>query len=428
MNTWIFQANPEEYKNVWQVLKNLQNSNFLTTWAVRKNANSMNQGDKVYLWIAGKKAGIHAIGKLASAPHVIPNSPNKLDVDLKIERLLSDEYVKRESFKKNPILSKLEIVTANQGTNFLIKDDKQIEEIAKLTGSSESTHDNLRVFGEISRFPEGTEFESRREVSMSGIHKPLQAGISGSELEGADSIVLSGGYDDQDFGDTIIYTGHGGIDDTGKQIADQELTKQNLALALSKDNGFPVRVIRGMNYQSKFSPLKGYRYDGLFLVEEYWHEDRNGFVVFRFKLVKIPQAQLPPVNLPVVLTGQNSGKPTTRQSIQGWRIIRDTKISKEIKELYDFRCQICDIRLEGPNGPYAEAAHVKPLGKPHHGPDDQDNIICLCPNHHLLFDLYAFTIADDFNLIGMQGKLNIKSGHPINPIYLLYHRQHFGKN
>jgi predicted restriction endonuclease len=39
------------------------------------------------------------------------------------------------------------------------------------------------------------------------------------------------------------------------------------------------------------------------------------------------------------------------------------------------------------------------------GPDTEDNILCLCPNHYTLFDLGAFTLADDFTLIGVQGLL-----------------------
>jgi putative restriction endonuclease len=38
-------------------------------------------------------------------------------------------------------------------------------------------------------------------------------GIHGTAKEGADSIVVSGGYvDDRDMGDVIIYTGEGGND------------------------------------------------------------------------------------------------------------------------------------------------------------------------------------------------------------------------
>jgi putative restriction endonuclease len=79
------------------------------------------------------------------------------------------------------------------------------------------------VFGHISGHPVGSRFENRAELAEAGVHRHLQAGISGSASKGADSIVLSGGYeDDQDFDDLIIYTGYGGRDpDTGRQVSDQ---------------------------------------------------------------------------------------------------------------------------------------------------------------------------------------------------------------
>ncbi len=148
----------------------------------------------------------------------------------------------------------------------------------------------MRVFGEIAGIPEGSEFENRYYLSKYGVHKPLRAGISGSQAEGADSIILSGGYeDDEDYGDVIIYTGHGGRNQvTGMQVADQQLTHQNLALVLNAQRGLPVRVIRGYNHPSEFSPTHGYRYNGLYQVERYWHEKGvSGFYVWRFRLVKI---------------------------------------------------------------------------------------------------------------------------------------------
>ena len=91
------------------------------------------------------------------------------------------------------------------------------------------------VFGHIPGYPVGSRFESRAELSESGVHRHRQAGISGSASEGADSIVLSGGYeDDLDNGDEIVYTGHGGRDqETNKQIADQNFSRWNRALAYS---------------------------------------------------------------------------------------------------------------------------------------------------------------------------------------------------
>lgn len=87
------------------------------------------------------------------------------------------------------------------------------------------------------------------------MHRPLQHGISGAGAEGADSIVVSGGYeDDEDYGDLIIYTGAGGRDPaTGAQIADQEFEVQNLALVKSEAEGLPVRVVRADSEQSVVS-------------------------------------------------------------------------------------------------------------------------------------------------------------------------------
>ena len=106
-----------------------------------------------------------------------------------------------------------------------------------------------REFGHISGIPVRTAFATRHQLSLAGIHRPTMAGISGTGSQGADSIVLSGGYeDDRDFGSLIIYTGHGGRDaNTGKQVADQTLTKGNLALAVSQIQGLPVRVTRALD-------------------------------------------------------------------------------------------------------------------------------------------------------------------------------------
>jgi putative restriction endonuclease len=97
------------------------------------------------------------------------------------------------------------------------------------------------------------------------------AGISGSGTEGADSVVLSGGYeDDEDRGEVIVYTGHGGNDpNTKRQVADQEFSRGNLALAVNRKEGLPVRVIRGAELDSPYAPERGFRYDGLYVVESY---------------------------------------------------------------------------------------------------------------------------------------------------------------
>lgn len=114
-----------------------------------------------------------------------------------------------------------------------------------------------KFFGEVPGNPVGSTFASRAALSRTRVHRPLMGGISGNGREGADSIVVSGGYiDDQDFGDELIYTGHGGNDPgTKQQIADQELDAPgNAGLARSQLDGLPVRVIRGAAGDSAYSP------------------------------------------------------------------------------------------------------------------------------------------------------------------------------
>jgi putative restriction endonuclease len=139
-------------------------------------------------------------------------------------------------------------------------------------------------------FKPGDWFANRIDLSLSGMHRPRRAGIAGTVAEGADSIVLSGAYeDDVDLGDVVWYVGHGGRDSkTGRQIADQTLDRYNLALMQSFRLGKPIRLIRGASLQNEFSPETGYRYEGLYRIET---ADRvvgkSGFWVWMFKLVQI---------------------------------------------------------------------------------------------------------------------------------------------
>jgi putative restriction endonuclease len=282
-----------------------------------------------------------------------------------------------------------------------------------------------RIFGDIEGFPVGAFFPTRGGLSATGVHRPPQAGISGSGKEGADSIVLSGGYeDDQDDGDMIIYTGHGGRDQTtGKQTSDQLLERGNLALAYSCLHGLPVRVIRGSTHRSPLAPPTGYRYDGLYRVEDYWHtKGKSGHTIWRFRLTKIATASS---RSRLIAETPESYEPAQRQPTMIVRIIRDTQQAHQVKELYDYHCQVCGIRLESSAGPYAEAAHIRPLGSPHNGPDTLENLLCLCPNHHVLFDYGGFTIDDDFTLLGIFGQLTVKAEHQISRTHLRYHRTHY---
>ena len=265
-----------------------------------------------------------------------------------------------------------------------------------------------QIFGHIPGYPEGSRFDSRETLSRAGVHRPSIAGISGRGRGGADSVVLAGGYEDwDDFGDEILYTGHGGRDPESKrQIGHQTLTRGNLALATNRLSGLPVRVIRGALLHSSYSPEVGYRYDGLYQVEDYWRErGRSGFHVWRYRLRKIRD-------------GVFQGSAVVRT-------IYETEAGREVKALYQYRCQICRMRLASPVSPYAETVHIRPLAPPHNGPDTSDNILCLCPNHRLLFEVGAVAVVEDFTLIGHDGTLMVDFRHLLDKDHLRYRLMHY---
>lgn len=277
-------------------------------------------------------------------------------------------------------------------------------------------------FGHVPGYPPGFLFENRAGLAEAGVHRHRQAGISGSQYEGAEFVVLSGGYeDDTDNWSEIVYTGYGGRDnETGRQIRDQPFTLWNRALAYSKQNRLPVRVIRGSRHDHPDSPPTGYRYDGLYLVEDFWREPgKSGFQVWRFKLVKIPGE---PMTSEFISEPPSEYRVTPRRETTFMRLTREVSKAERIKRIYSYRCQMCDTSLECLAGPYAEAAHIRPLGSPHNGPDTLDNLLCLCPNHHVLFDNGGVTIAEDLSLVGVEGKLATKAKCAPSPEHLRYHR------
>lgn len=283
------------------------------------------------------------------------------------------------------------------------------------------------IFGEVNGVKEGAAFVNRQALREAGIHLAPVAGIDGNPTVGASSIVLNGGYvDDQDNGDVIIYTGHGGNDPgTKKQISDQSWDATgNKALIVSEMHGLPVRVTRGFKHKSEFSPISGYQYGGLYNVTSHKQEEGvDGFMICRFRLDKVTQTK-PEINQPALDLPRGTEEPT-RIPTTVLRVVRDTKLCREIKIRYNYSCQICGFKISVRGVDYAEAAHIRPLGNPHNGQDTPGNLICLCPNHHVMFDKGIFTINDDLTLVGVDfPELNVHKDHIIDNANLAYHREH----
>ncbi|MGB2232718.1 MAG: YDG/SRA domain-containing protein [Flavobacteriaceae bacterium] len=289
------------------------------------------------------------------------------------------------------------------------------------------------IFGEITGIQEGQWFEGRKEMMPTSFHRNWGAGIDGNGSVGTAAIVLSGGYeDDKDLGDEIIYTGAGGNDaNTGKQVADQTWTNRgNAGLLKSMNEGLPVRVIRGHKHKSPFSPTSGYSYAGLYSVVDAWQETgKSGFKICRFRLVYAGDNMERKSAEEIELDLDHDVREKKRVKGTVLRIVRDTKLAHDIKALYNHKCQVCGIAIPTKNGFYSEGAHIKPLGKPHNGDDSLANLICLCPNHHVMFDKGSFSISDNYNLLGAEsGELTVHPKHNIEKENLNYHRESHGYN
>eukprot|EP01116_Phalansterium_solitarium_P024366 TRINITY_DN8913_c0_g2_i1.p1 TRINITY_DN8913_c0_g2~~TRINITY_DN8913_c0_g2_i1.p1 ORF type:complete len:779 (+),score=266.11 TRINITY_DN8913_c0_g2_i1:138-2474(+) len=189
--------------------------------------------------------------------------------------------------------------------------------------------------GEIPGIPVGYWYPYRINAAEDGLHKDHMSGISWFTSGTCNAIVSSGGYEDQDTGDTLVYCGQGGINrDPEKNIRngpvtqDQELVRGNWALALScmahrdeckackaarKGAQFPtargqmcagckkvlhkgpaIRVIRGTptakKNRTEMSPAWGFRYDGLAQCVDWWMETNQDKTanVFKFLIKRMP--------------------------------------------------------------------------------------------------------------------------------------------
>jgi putative restriction endonuclease len=268
------------------------------------------------------------------------------------------------------------------------------------------------LFGPLSAVPIGAVFRDRAALREAGVHRPLQAGIDYGPGTAASSVVLSGVYPDDDQGAVVIYTGQGGLEPgTSRAVADQPLSRGNVALCKNRNLGVPVRLIR--------KTKKGFRYDGLYVVERCFRRRlADSFIRWQYELHR-----LVPENVLVV---RDANEPPDRVAQTVLRIVRDSAIARQIKDMYEYACQICDVTLVTSGGAYAEAAHIRPLGRPHHGRDALTNVLCLCPNDHVLFDFGAITVLPEtLSIVGERSRegrrLNLVHGHDIDRLNLDYH-------
>lgn len=105
-----------------------------------------------------------------------------------------------------------------------------------------------------------------------------------------------------------------------------------------------------------------------------------------------------------------------RKRQETYRVLRDTNLGCQIKLLNHHQCQLCGTSIVLANGKiYSEAHHIKPLGRPHNGPDIAENIIVLCPNHHVMLDYGVIKLNSS--------DIQMSTDHTIGAEFIEYHNE-----
>lgn len=395
---WIFQGNPDTF----DVDGYLSLRTPRISWAVNQYGEEIREGDQVFLWRAAGRAkttaGVVGRARVASAPGRGAPDPRSApfwrdhapgeggehvwleDIELAAER----RELRREWLKDDPVCRDLPIVKQAAGTNFKVPPLclERLERLWERTGRDWTRADCIAAlwaydvtYGEPVSMRAGsivTEVALRTGRAVSAVYNKVmnfRALDPRDERKG----LAAGGQVDREVWDEFYETGRQVLDSTKLQRAYLDLWG-DAEVGVSEDAPEPSGSLAA------------------------------------------PVGESAPGRV---------GRTT-------YRMIRDTAITRWVKQLYDHRCQACGGRFDSPRGPVAEGAHIQPLGALHGGPDVVANVLCLCPTHHALFDRGAFAIADDHRILalraeGLLDRLAVADGHSIGPEFLAYHRRRFAR-
>lgn len=275
------------------------------------------------------------------------------------------------------------------------------------------------TYGAIHGVPVGAHFRGRNALYNARIHRDVRVDVVGGidGKRGAESVVLHGGHeDDIDLGQVVYLAGIGPRDRSGRSTANQQFTELNRSLATNLDSGQVVRLVRTVD--------NGYEYSGLYAVEDaFLRVGASGIQICQFRLRAMMQS--------LDTGGHAPSRPQTKRALAThYRLVRDAKVPMRVKALYDDRCQVCGVRIEILSGAYSEGAHIVPLGGGADGPDIEANVLCLCPNHHVMLDHGAIYLGDDWTVLnanhGSIGRLTRHPDHHLDPLFAQQHRALMG--
>ncbi|RPA97262.1 hypothetical protein L873DRAFT_1691616 [Choiromyces venosus 120613-1] len=130
-----------------------------------------------------------------------------------------------------------------------------------------------------------------------GAHGDMEAGISGNNIIGAISVIVSGGalYPDLDELERVLYCGTMGVeapinyadDPEEREHGDRIPSPNTKYLLLAFEKATKIRLFRSSKSPSPYAPAEGLRYDGLYTIRAYEILDKKN-AVYRFEMIREP--------------------------------------------------------------------------------------------------------------------------------------------
>lgn len=126
------------------------------------------------------------------------------------------------------------------------------------------------------------------------------------------------------------------------------------------------------------------------------------------------------------------------------RLVRDEAFRRKVEEAYDSTCAMTGLRIiNGGGRAEIEAAHIKPVGDNHKGPDSVRNGVALSRTLHWLFDRGLLSISGRYEILTAKHLVPQQVERLLNPDrnlllpksplfrphpeFLRYHREHVFK-
>lgn len=224
----------------------------------------------------------------------------------------------------------------------------------------------------------------------------------------------TGPYADEVTGGQFTYVGEG-------QTGDQTLTAGNRYLANAADAPLPVFFFH------RRTDGAAWEYQGQVDVLACDEVEHGGRTVYQFTLQRRGETR---ERIDRTEAAADLDAPERVETSRS-RVVRNTPMVRALKERYGHACQVCgETRRRRPGEGYAEGHHVRPLGRPHDGPDAESNLLVLCPNHHADFDYGlvavdpdSYRIAHAYDAAVDGGTLFVRGDHPLDARYLAYHNR-----